>query len=72
MNCGHCDVCRDRALAVWRERALRAETDADDGWEYAHHNEGCSGEHGDEYRCKCGYRTYRVAHDDAVAQRGEP
>ena len=38
---------------------------------HARHNEGCSGEHGDEYRCKCAYRTYRVAHDAAVAQRGE-
>lgn len=24
--------------------------------EYARHNEGCSAAHGDQYRCRCGWR----------------
>ena len=59
MNCGHCDVCRDRTLAVWRERALTAEADADRLAEAVFLGSGPR------------LITILDAHDAAVAQRGE-
>ena len=61
MTCEHCDVWRERALAVWRERALRAEADADWLAMVLRSIAWTSGEH-----------VALAAHDEAVAQRGEP
>ena len=44
---------------VWAENG-RLRKQVDGLREYAQHSPGCSAEHGDRYRCRCGFREFQA------------
>ena len=43
----------------------------DDMKEYVRHSEGCSAAHGDQYRCRCGYRELAALLRDCESETNQ-